>query len=788
MKMGRFGGIAECELTVAPSSIASSPEIEGARRLADVFISYARSDKATATRVAKGLQGAGYDVWWDADLPAHRAYSEIIERNLEESRAVVVLWSKAAAQSQWVRAEADFARNAGKLVQAGVDGSTPPLPFNQIQCAELKGWRGNAANAGWAKLRASVQALVSGERAEAKPVDRRLRDRIRARRWPVAGGLALVIAAMALLFFLGVPGEERKPVLAVLPFHSLAAQDENLVAGMWEDTRQAIGRNPQLIVLGPNSAEQLAEKGEVAARKAADFLLHASVRTAGDKIRVSADLVRTSDGEQLWSQDFDRELDDVFALQSEIASEIEGRIRGRLARKGGVMPEHIATSGEVYALYNDARAKIRKRDFGDQAHDAWMQLKEVIRRDPNFAPGWAALAEVDRFVPPSRRGWATVDRAEEYARKAIDLAPNLAAGHAALAFALNFDGPVARSAIERAVQLDPNDFEAMSWLGNTRSRTGDKKGALEAYARAVDIEPFFWPAVFNKYSILKQLGDRKGMADLIAHEQRVGADHLARSIRIDQALSDRNLARALNLGLEYWASGKKEGRTVIGLSMAGMLLQLGFVDEAAELGGPVPDFAPLLWRNDNKGLDMLEAKRMDARTLFALAPLTENAGRVYVLSGRSAKLAGDYLSLKLAPAEYAKLGDAEHFLDSAPIVAIALQRTGHADKAADLLAHAEGEAKRAAMDGTPAGSVRLARVYAAQGRNDEAMPLLAGAIARGWLPQPPVLQVDLANDPALAALNGDARFEKLRAQVLGTIARQRALVDLDLLRRAVAAN
>ena len=100
--------------------------------MADVFISYARSDKAIATRVAKRLQAAGLDVWWDADLPAHRAYSEVIERNLDDAKAVVVLWSKTAAQSQWVRAEADFARNAGKLVQAAVDGSIPPLPFNQI--------------------------------------------------------------------------------------------------------------------------------------------------------------------------------------------------------------------------------------------------------------------------------------------------------------------------------------------------------------------------------------------------------------------------------------------------------------------------------------------------------------------------------------------------------------------------------------------------------------------------------------------------------------------------------
>ena len=61
--------------------------------MADVFISYARADEAVARRVAKALQSAGLDVWWDADLPAHRAYSEVIERNLADAKAVVVLWS-----------------------------------------------------------------------------------------------------------------------------------------------------------------------------------------------------------------------------------------------------------------------------------------------------------------------------------------------------------------------------------------------------------------------------------------------------------------------------------------------------------------------------------------------------------------------------------------------------------------------------------------------------------------------------------------------------------------------
>ena len=180
--------------------------------MTDVFISYARQDQLVASRTAKALRAAGYDVWWDADLPAHAPYSDVIERNLEQARAVVVLWSAAAIKSQWVRAEADFARNASKLVQAQVDGSMPPMPFNQIQCADLARWKGSASHPGWSKLQASVAALLSTEeRPAAMPVPPRLRDRVLLPQWLIAAALALVVAAGVLFLLFGSPAEPAQP-------------------------------------------------------------------------------------------------------------------------------------------------------------------------------------------------------------------------------------------------------------------------------------------------------------------------------------------------------------------------------------------------------------------------------------------------------------------------------------------------------------------------------------------------------------------------------------------------
>jgi len=117
--------------------------------MSHVFISYARSDEPLARMVADYLREDGFEVWRDDELPAHRPYAEVIEERVKGAGAVVVLWSSEAAKSQWVRAEADTARSASTLVQASLDGPVPPMPFNQIQCADLKAWDGERSATGW---------------------------------------------------------------------------------------------------------------------------------------------------------------------------------------------------------------------------------------------------------------------------------------------------------------------------------------------------------------------------------------------------------------------------------------------------------------------------------------------------------------------------------------------------------------------------------------------------------------------------------------------------------------
>ncbi len=133
--------------------------------MVDVFISYSRDDAEKVGVLARMIANEGYQVWWDADLPPHVSYGDVITAKISEAKAAVVVWSHTAAQSEWVRAEADVARNQKKLIQTALDDVMPPLPFNQIQCAAIGDWNGEEDHRGWNKVKESLVALC-GPRAE----------------------------------------------------------------------------------------------------------------------------------------------------------------------------------------------------------------------------------------------------------------------------------------------------------------------------------------------------------------------------------------------------------------------------------------------------------------------------------------------------------------------------------------------------------------------------------------------------------------------------------------------
>jgi uncharacterized membrane protein YhaH (DUF805 family) len=132
--------------------------------MADLFISYAREDKARADALAERLRAMGLDVFWDNEIPPGRTWADFIESKLRACKVMLVLWSGASVGSQWVREEARIGRDAGKLIPVLLDGAQPPFGFGEVQTADLTGWHGEEDHPGWKRLVNAIRSFT-GESA-----------------------------------------------------------------------------------------------------------------------------------------------------------------------------------------------------------------------------------------------------------------------------------------------------------------------------------------------------------------------------------------------------------------------------------------------------------------------------------------------------------------------------------------------------------------------------------------------------------------------------------------------
>jgi len=137
--------------------------------LADIFLSYAREDHARAEQIATALTAAGYDVFWDVNIPPGKTWADILEQKLAAAKAAIVLWSKNSTTSKWVREEARLARDQGKLLPVLIDESPPPFGFGEIQSADLKNWQGDADDDHWLALLGALASAVGSTSEAPKP-------------------------------------------------------------------------------------------------------------------------------------------------------------------------------------------------------------------------------------------------------------------------------------------------------------------------------------------------------------------------------------------------------------------------------------------------------------------------------------------------------------------------------------------------------------------------------------------------------------------------------------------
>ena len=311
--------------------------------------------------------------------------------------------------------------------------------------------------------------------------------------------------------------------IAVLPFTDMsAAQDQEYFGdGIAEEILNTLVRVDKLAVTSRTSA--FAFKGstlslpDIARQLGVTYVVEGSVRSAGNQIRVTAQLIEVASDRHLWSESYDRELDDIFAIQDDISAAISRALQVRLIGTTSKSPKRPTNNIEAYQLYLQGHHFLLQRGTAnlDAASD---RLRKAVDLDPRFALAWADLGASFALYPsytPSANRHEYEDRAERAASRAITLDPDLAQAWAVRALVASNRHRVleALAAIERSVELDPHNETGWLWWGVILGTRGYTAEATEKLAEAIRLGPatginYGWMAFVNGAA-----GDYEKMAE-----------------------------------------------------------------------------------------------------------------------------------------------------------------------------------------------------------------------------------------------------------------------------------
>jgi len=295
---------------------------------------------------------------------------------------------------------------------------------------------------------------------------------------------------------LGQAGSAKS--IAVLPFTNMSADPEGdfFADGIADEIITALSKVKALRVVSRTSSFTFKGKNddirEIGRKLQVSTILEGSIRKAGKRLRLNAQLVSTSDSSQLWAERYDRELEDVFAIQDEIASSIVAALRVVLTEDEKKAIEQVPTTNiDAYEYY------LRGRQFFHQhrrrSHEFARQLCErAIELDPGYALAHCGVADCCSFLYQYFDASAeNLRKAISASRRALDLAPQLAESHASAGLAISLTGNFdeAEKEFEEAMRLNPKSFEAAYFYARACAAQGKHEDAAKWYERAVAVRP-----------------------------------------------------------------------------------------------------------------------------------------------------------------------------------------------------------------------------------------------------------------------------------------------------------
>ena len=431
----------------------------------DIFLSYNREDAAVARLYADAFAAEGLTVWWDTALRSGEAYDEVTEAALRGAKAVVVLWSPRSVVSRWVRAEATIADRCKTLVPVTIEACERPIMFELTQTAELSHWTGDAGDRAWVAFLSDVRGFVGKERAVLAPMP----------------SLAAVAAKAE-------PAPET--LLAVLPFDNLSsdAEMEFFSDGVSDDILGRIMRGSKLRVIGRTSSFQFrgSDKPKAAAALSASHVLDGSIRRAGNRVRIAAHLTEAASQTTLWSDKYDRDLEDIFAVQDEISEAIASALDAAFFPAKTVKIDPLAYDLYLRGKEIDPNPEHIRENIG--------LLEAAVRLAPELADAWGALA-YQRYEARVLEPWANRPPLDaiimENTQRCLTLDPdNVQAAMSGLGQINPFGDFLAlHVAAQRLERIGQNSPDALGFISYLLESVGRTREAVMPAARGTSLDP-----------------------------------------------------------------------------------------------------------------------------------------------------------------------------------------------------------------------------------------------------------------------------------------------------------
>ena len=311
------------------------------------------------------------------------------------------------------------------------------------------------------------------------------------------------------------PSSQR---IAVLPLTSMSpdASDEYFADGMTEEMISAISKLAHVEVISRTSVmpyKKLSKSvRDVAKELDVGTVLEGSVRKAGDQIRVAVQLIDAVRDRHIWAESYDRRLEDIFAIQSDIAKRVADALQTRIRKTGNVAIEPVQNV-EAYTIYLRAM-QLSHDNSGPSLREAVGLFEKAVEKEPGFARAYAGLAHALCGLASGYEDFASsIQRAESAARRAFELGPDLAESYLALAyvhtFMDKFDDVIAEAS--KAIEINPNLSEAYSTIGWIISSQGKLDEGVKDLLKAYKLDPLsFRPG--SEVSLILQLAGKEAEA------------------------------------------------------------------------------------------------------------------------------------------------------------------------------------------------------------------------------------------------------------------------------------